>query len=246
MKKDTKNKLCIMLVVSFVFIMWLCPVNLVSADIVRSESIREAVVDTLTAYAERNDLDIEVIVPVVSHIAVQGVDTPIIRVNAPAGGTLASRVMLEIDLLNNEGEIARSVNTVVRIKSYKMVTVAADGKNRGDMIKEHDIIMKKMDITRHKGYFSSPEELEGMRATRKLKAGTILSAKNVEPVPVISRGDRIIMKACVGHVVITAHGTAREDGILNETIRVYNEATKKYIPCTVLDSKTVLVCREGG
>ncbi len=43
-----------------------------------------------------------------------------------------------------------------------------------------------------------------------------------------------------------SHGTARENGMLNEIIRVYNEATRKNISCTVLDSKTVLVCREGG
>ena len=135
---------------------------------------------------------------------------------------------------------------MARVKSFGIVPVAAVEKNRGDKFTEHDVIMKKMDITRHKGHFSTPSELEGKRAKKKLKAGTVLSEKNVEPVPVINRGDSVIMKACVGLVEVTAKGTARENGMLNDIIRVYNEATRKNISCTVLDSKTVLVCREGG
>ncbi len=103
-----------------------------------------------------------------------------------------------------------------------------------------------MNIAGYRDYFVSLSELEGMQAKRRLKAGTVLTGKYVEPIPVIRRGDRVLMKARIGNVEITAEGTARENGGLNERIRVYNETTRKTIICTVINSRTVQIFCEGG
>ena len=228
------------------FTLWLGTAGETSAGVVHADLIRAAIVDTLTAVAERNGLEIQVSLPYVSNVVIKRIETPLIRVNAPSRKAFHSRMQVKVDFMNNEEETIRQVTVVAQVKSFTMVAVTAVDVNRGDGIEQDDVVMKKMNVAKYKDYFVSPFELEGMQAKRRLKAGTILTGKNVEPVPVIRRGDRVIMKACIGNIVITAEGTARENGGLNECIRVYNEATRKTIICRVLNSRTVQIAGIGG
>lgn len=216
------------------------------AVVVRAEIIRAAVVDTLNAQAERNGLNIEVSVPSISNVIVNDVGIPRLRVIIPSLKKVNSSLRAKVEFIDGEGETARQITVFARIKSFATVVVTTAELSRGDAIGQEDVALKKMNVNRYKDYFVSLSELAGKQAKRKIKAGTVLTGKNVEPVPVIKRGDRVVMKAFIGNVVITAEGTARENGGLNESIRVYNDTTRKTIICTVVDSRTVLVSGEGG
>ena len=217
-----------------------------SAVVVRADIIRAAVVDTLNAQAERNGLDIEVSVPSVSNVIVNDVGIPRLRVIIPSPKKVSSSVRAKVEFIDGEGETARQITVFARIKSFAAVAITTGDISRGDTIGQDDVALRKMNVSGYKDYFVSLSELAGKQAKRKIKAGTVLTGKNVEPIPVIRRGDRVVMKAFIGNVVITAKGTARENGGLNESIRIYNDTTRKTIICTVIDSRTVLVSGEGG
>jgi len=220
--------------------------NKSSAVVVRAGIIRAAVVDTLNAQAERNGLDIEVSVPSVSNVIINDAGIPRLRVIIPSLKKVNSSVRAKVEFIDGEGETARRITVFARIKSFATVVVTTAELSRGDAIGQDDVALRKMNVSGYKDYFVSLSELTGKQAKRKIKAGIVLTGKNVEPVPVIKRGDRIVMKAFIGNVLITAKGTARENGGLNESIRVYNDTTRKTIICTVIDSRTVLVSGEGG
>ncbi len=240
---DIRRKLQVLLLA---FILWLCPVKETSAGIIPADSIRAAVIDSLNAFAEKNGIEIQVDVPYTVNVEVKAIEKPRIRVKVPSGKKLNSRVQVKVEFMNNEGETSRQVNVVARVKTFATAAAILVDLNRDDVITQEDVVIKKMNVTKSKDYFDSFSGLKGMQAKRKLKAGSILTRKNVEPIPVIRRGDRVVMKACIGNIHITAEGIAREDGGLNENIRVYNETTRKNIICRIINSQTVQIGGEGG
>lgn len=228
------------------FMVGLGPVKETYAGIVQADVIRSAVIDTLNAVADRNGYEIELSITYSAHVDVQGVDEPGIHVIVPDMKTLNSYVRAKVEFFNSENDIVRQVTVVARIKLFTVVAVTAVDVKRGETIGQNNIVMEKKNISAYKDFFVSPDELEEMQAKRTMKAGTVLSQNNVESIPVIKRGEKVVIRACFGNVVVTAEGIAREDGGLNESIRVYNTTTKKTMVCMVIDSKTVMIGSEGG
>ena len=79
-----------------------------------------------------------------------------------------------------------------------------------------------------------------MQAKKSIKAGTVLTKSKVRPIPLIRRGDRVIVEVRDGDVFVMAKGIARENGGIGEYIKVYIEMTKAIISCKVLGSETVI------
>ena len=217
-----------------------------TADVVQADIIRAAVIDTLTAYAARRDLDIEISVPYATHVTVKDIKEPSIRIVLPDEEFLDSRVRVVAEFIDHEGEAIRRVRLNANLKIYRMVAVTEVDLDRHEAVNGGYVVMERRDVSGNSGFFVTPDDLEGMRTRRSVKAGTMLTKKYVEPIPLINRGDVITIKACIGSVLITANGTARESGGLHENIRVYNETTRKTIDCTIVDSNTVQIGGEGG
>lgn len=85
------------------------------------------------------------------------------------------------------------------------------------------------------------EEAIGKRAVRDIDLGQNLSPYMLKQVPLINRGDRVIILAEKGRIRITAPGLAREVGFKGAIIQVENLQTNKTIYGTVIDSKTIKV-----
>jgi len=189
---------------------------------------------------------IDISVPVVSNTLVRDVENPRIRVHEPELTGLTSNYRFAVDLLDAEGEVARKITVVGRVKQYATVAVAAADIRRGEPIGNGGFVLEETVVTGIDGYFCDAGSLAGRQMKRSVRAGMVLTERNTEPIPIISRGDKIIMKACIGSVLVTAEGVAREDGGLNEIIRVYIQTTKKTIEGRVVDNKTVRIGGQGG
>jgi len=210
-------------------------------SIVSADSIRAAVKSAVEQAAGNEGLDIDVSVPYIVNVMVNDVDFPRMRIIVPSLASPKSRIPVKVEFRDSTGEIVRKITCITRIKSFARVAVAGVDIKRGDPIDINDVVMKNIDITGKKNFYNSISELEGMQAKRTIKEGTILTANNIEGVPVIQKGDKVIIKVQVGSVVVHTEGTAREDGGLNENIRVYSRMTKKTLQCTVMNEQTVHV-----
>lgn len=237
-----KRNFSILFILTTVLVQGICAAAAWSADgIVQADSLRSAVIDTMTAYAGREGLKLDISVPVVANVLVKDVDEPRIAVNLAGIEQGKSNVRVPVDLLASDGTVARSIAVIARVRRFATVAVAATDIPRGDRITVVSVVYEEADITEIAGYLDEKSEMPELQAKRSIRKGMVLSEANIEQVPLIRRGDKVIMKVCVGSVVLTARGVARENGGMNEVIRVYNETTKKTLDCRVLDTKTVIV-----
>ncbi|MFC1692547.1 flagellar basal body P-ring formation chaperone FlgA [Candidatus Latescibacterota bacterium] len=211
------------------------------AVVVPADSIRSAVLCALKRAAEREGLEIEAAVPYAINVLVKGMDDAVIRPVVPMDKISNRRVPVKVEFLGKDGKVARWVNIFAHIKSYATLAVTTVDLRRGDPIDRGSVIFKNIDVSGVKEYYDSFVDISNMQAKRSIRAGTILTAKNVEPVPIISRGDMVTIRANVGNIMVSTQGKAGQDGGLNESIRVYSETTKKTIIGTVIDKRTVLI-----
>ncbi len=214
--------------------------------IVEADSIRAAVIATLEHYAEDHGEKVEATVPAVADIQVPCDKVSELRVIEPAEPSFKNRMKLTVEMLDSEGEVARRIFVSAKLKILKSVAVAAGDIDKDVVLTAGVYEFREMDVAFSYGYFTDKSELKDCRMRRRVKAGTILTNRYVEPIPLVARGDLVIIRSIAGSVVVTASGTAREDGSLHESIRVYNPTTRKTLVCEVIDETTVALDGRGG
>ena len=235
------------------FSAWACALVLfvgtreqVHAGTVTAEAVRAAGIETLRSYAAANKLDIESDIPHACGMEVKGVEVPVLRASLAVKDIHGTSVPVRVEVLNGSGEVIRTLHLVARVKVFAEAAVAARDIARGDSLAAGDIVMKRVEVGGVRGYYTSAEELAGVRVTATIRSGSILRASNIKPAPVVRRGDRVTIKVVVGSVEASSEGIARQDGGLGECIRVYNEMTRSTALCRILDSHTVQVGKGGG
>lgn len=217
-----------------------------SAGMVSADSLRIAVIDAIETYAAANGMKIESSVPVVSNILVNGVDEPVISVRETVIDNGSQNCRIPVDILDTDGSVVRSVTVVARVKHFANVAVAAVEMSRDYAMTADDIVFEETVVNGLDGYYTDASQLEGMQAIRTIRPGMALTARNTRPIPLVKRGDHVTIRVTVGSVLITADGVSRQDGGRGETIRVYNQTTKKTLEARVVDTSTVVVGGEGG
>ena len=85
------------------------------------------------------------------------------------------------------------------------------------------------------------KELSGLRTTRLIQAGDVITENLVETLPVITRGGGVEIRFKRGLLEITTPGIARQDGKIGDEIRVKCVESKKSYTAKIIDAKTVLV-----
>jgi flagella basal body P-ring formation protein FlgA len=77
------------------------------------------------------------------------------------------------------------------------------------------------------------DQCVGQQASADLKPGDVMTARLVDPVPLVRPGQLVTISLQQGTVRITAVGVAMEQGTLGQTIKVRNETTREIFDATV-------------
>ena len=72
-----------------------------------------------------------------------------------------------------------------------------------------------------------------MRARRSLPAGRLLTEGDLEPLPLVYRGETVQLLLQRGAIEIELRGEAMSDGWLGDHIRVRNPLTRRVMTATV-------------
>jgi len=211
-----------------------------------ADSISAAITRSIEESAARNGMESEVTVPHVTDVEIKDISRPVLHVVLPAREGRGTSFPVRVEIGNGKGEPAKRVHYVAQVKTFATVAVAAHDIGRGDSLLSADVEMKKMEVGGVGGYYRSPAPLSGVRTKMTIKAGSIILSRNVQSAPLVHRGDKVTIKAQVGQLEIKAEGTARQDGVRGEYIRVYNTMTKTSKICKIIDSQTVWVGKDGG
>ena len=121
------------------------------------------------------------------------------------------------------------------------VVVAQQPLRRGAIISERDVDVTTLDISRLRDPLFSLADVVGKRVARSVRAGQVIERKNVEFPPLVKKGAFVRIVARRGAMLLTAIGIARQDGQLEEIIRVQNSRSNKEIRARVVGPDQVEV-----
>jgi len=237
------KSIAVTLIVVLVFLM---AVKEIYAAVVPSEKIESAVVQYILKISEGKDIEFEVSIPNIFDVEVEGIYEPDIKVSHDPKRELRRSLPIDVEIKNDKGDVVKKVRLVARLKSFAVAAVLNDDVVRGEPIDASKVVMKKVNVTSIKDFYKSPSEINRIQAKRNMKAGTVLTKLNVNPIYLIKRGDKVNIEVCEGDFSVHVSGTARENGIKGEYINVYVDMTKTTISCKILDSKTVITGVEGS
>lgn len=163
------------------------------------------------------------------------------RVMEPHRSALAGRHTYQVEYLQRGRKVAQgafSVEVNVQARVYR----AAHMIRRGVVLARTDLVPVEVDLAELHGRAATEiDQLVGSRAKRTLREGEILTEGCVEPTPVISRGDAVVMIAKRGCVVVRAFGIAQEQGAVGDVIKIKNIQSRKIVHGRVMDANTVQV-----
>ncbi|MEW6654024.1 MAG: flagellar basal body P-ring formation chaperone FlgA [Bacteroidota bacterium] len=127
----------------------------------------------------------------------------------------------------------------VKVKLYKTALVAVQKVSANEILTEALFQSKMKDVASIESSLIEPRDLNLYRSRVSMKEGTILSKDFVELIPIINKGDKVIIHAGKNGVDISLEARAREDGHLGEIIRVQVES--KIFKAKVIDKYNLML-----
>ncbi len=144
--------------------------------------------------------------------------------------------------LFHAGELLHSTAAKVRVRTFQDVVVAQKMLRRHEIVAAQQVVLERRETTKMKrDLFASIEDVIGLRTTRVLQSGEVVTAGMVKTAPLITRGASVDIRFLRGAVEIVLPGVARQDGFYGRTIRVKCLETRKIFEAEILNAKTVLV-----
>jgi len=144
--------------------------------------------------------------------------------------------------LKQDGRILRQLKLQAQVRVTYNLYKTTKPLKRGHTFDLNDVESFQFQSKRLlRNKISNWEQLEGFQLTRNLEEGEMLSIHMVKKVPLVKRGDRIMLIAKRGSLKVTAPGLVRENGFKDQMIKVENMQSHKIVYGTVLNSRTIIV-----
>ncbi len=155
----------------------------------------------------------------------------------PLRGPSVMRVGIDID-----GQTQHTMSVTADVRIWRPVVVASHMLRRGEAIGAESCEVAERDVTQVRGqYYADAQALQGMRARRTVGIGDIVTDNHIEKMPVVRRGDAIMLVARAGRMSMSAAGEALQDGGVGDRIRVKNSDSGKTIYGHVLEGGAIQV-----
>ncbi len=122
-----------------------------------------------------------------------------------------------------------------RIETFAKVTVVARSLARGTVLMPGDVVQRRMS-TNHGGFglIFEPQEVIGKELKRRLDAGEPVRVSHLKAPQVVRKGDRVILEAGTGGILVVTTGTALASGEVGEQIRVRNEKSSRIVDAEII------------
>jgi len=142
------------------------------------------------------------------------------------------------------GVIVKTISASARVAFWKDTYVSRRKVKRGEIVGPDDVFVENRDVTRNfDQVVQTTDPLAAVRAKRTINAGAIIESDMIEPIPMVCRGEEVLIRCDVGSLQITTTGVAKEDGLHGDKIEVINKDTRKRIVAEVESPGVVNVTR---
>lgn len=151
----------------------------------------------------------------------------------------ATRVTLQAQC-NGKRPWRMYLNAAIEIKAEAYITkmpLARGTRLTADMLDKQFVTINRY----RQSIYQNTDGLVGMDLVRPVSAGTLITADLLTAPTVVARGDRVIINAHVGSIVVSTRGTALTDGHMGQQILVRNERSKRTVQAVVTGPEAVTV-----
>lgn len=123
----------------------------------------------------------------------------------------------------------------VHIETFDYVVVTKNHLGRGAQLNPSFLQLKEVKTTGLNGdYFTRLEELAGKRLKSGLRAGRVITSRNLEQALAVNKGDLISLSSGGGRIKVEISAEALNSGSVGQQIRVRNLQTGKQIKALVI------------
>jgi flagella basal body P-ring formation protein FlgA len=152
---------------------------------------------------------------------------------------LLGMISLEVSIYE-QGQLTKTVPTIVDVSLTKKVVVAAAPINAGQIISREHVQLENRSFDRLEEIGSEdPNAFIGQRIKgRLIRPGEMLTARDVEPVPLISRNDEVIVHVNRGGLQIKMAAKAMSTGGYGEPVRLRHALSREMFTAIVIGPKT--------
>jgi flagella basal body P-ring formation protein FlgA len=146
---------------------------------------------------------------------------------------------LPIELLA-DGRVEQHCIVSVKVRTYDSVLVATRQLGRHENLTSEDVRKERVETTSLRGEaLTRTDQLEGVRTSRILSSGTVLTSDLTEPVPLVVQGSQVVLIVQGQGVRFSTDAIARQDGRRGERIMVQRAGSSARLQAMVIDAKTV-------
>jgi flagella basal body P-ring formation protein FlgA len=151
------------------------------------------------------------------------------RLSTESDRPFQGRVPVTVELLAGDQVVARHiVSPYVRV--LQAAIVPARDLRRGETLGPGDVRVAKVDAARMRGdLVRTIDVVVGKRLKSSVREGQPLRESQIEVVPVVDRGDRVVLVLESGAIRIQAIGRAQESGGIGQWIRVLNVDSRREV-----------------
>lgn len=155
-------------------------------------------------------------------------------------------VSLTVDVFDN-GHPVQDVPVVAEVALIRRVVTAKRPINRGMTISDGDVSLelRRFDNISRIGVVD-PRAVIGQRARSFIDRGDMVLARDVEPLPLVKRGDFVTVYRRQAGLLVRTVGKALGGGSYGDTISVKNEGSKRSYEATITGPQTVEVRTAGA
>ncbi len=124
----------------------------------------------------------------------------------------------------------RNLATSIDVRLYENVLVAKNRVKSRDPISVSDFMIERVETNKLVGNpVKEFSELEGMRASKTISKGKILTESMLELIPVVRRGERVKIVYESGVLHVESYGIAKKDAVVGEVVEVKNTASGRNV-----------------
>ncbi len=141
-----------------------------------------------------------------------------------------------------DGVQAEKVSIRANVQIWMDIVVASKKIDKLQVLTGDNIKLSKKNVgVLPQRFFLDVNDVLGKQIVSSLSSGTVILDWMVRSLPMISKGEDVMITAKNGALTVTARGTALQDGYCGDKIKVKNSDTKKEIKAIVVSTGEVLV-----
>jgi flagella basal body P-ring formation protein FlgA len=164
----------------------------------------------------------------------------------PRGSGLLGLISAETDVIE-AGNIVKTVPVMAEVALTAEVAVARRPINRGTMVGSEDVGVEQRRFTRTEEIgLSGTPEVVGREAKRYIGQGEMLTARDVQAMPLVRRGDYVTVWFRRGGLSVRGSAKALKEGSQGDRIDVKSEPAGQTYAVVVTGPKTVDADATGG